>query len=68
MDCPFCGKPMIPGRMTAGGYQIRWVPEGVSTALSAFDSRRIVISPLSMSTKGKPAEICPDCRKVITDF
>lgn len=27
MKCPYCGKEMTLGRVTAGGYRIDWLPE-----------------------------------------
>ena len=68
MNCPICGKEMEPGRMTAGGYNIRWVPEGKSTLFSIFGDHTVTISGTSFSSKGVPAYLCPTCRKVIANF
>lgn len=68
MNCPNCGKEMEPGRMTAGGRPIYWVPEGESTLLAGFGDGAVTISGFSFSTKGTPAYICQTCCKVIADF
>lgn len=69
MNCPSCGKEMEPGRMTAGGYNIRWVPKGKSTTLfSMFDDQTVTISGTSFSSKGVPAYLCLTCRNVIAKF
>ena len=63
MNCPICGKEMEKGRLTAGGYWIRWVPED---GIDLMDS--ITVSRLSLIKKGVPACICQVCRKVIADY
>ncbi len=68
MTCPICGKEMEPGRMTAGGYNISWVPENESTFFHIFNDRAVTISGTSFSSKGVPAYICQVCRKVVADF
>lgn len=68
MNCPICGKEMKLGHMTAGGYNIRWVPEGKSTLFSMFGDQTVIISETSFSSKGVPAYLCSTCRKVIADF
>ena len=63
MNCPKCGKAMERGRMTAGGFSIRWLPEGGVHLLD-----KVMISRFSLSPKGVPAYICQACRKVIADY
>ena len=63
MNCPVCGREMAKGRLTAGGYWIRWVPEDGMDLLDA-----VTISRLSLVKKGAPARICQTCRKVIADY
>ena len=63
MNCPSCGKEMKKGRLTAGGYWIRWVPE---EGIDLVDA--VTVSRMSLSGKGKPAWICQTCRKVIVDY
>ena len=63
MTCPFCGKEMEPGRLTAGGYWIRWIPEG---GIDLMDP--VTVSPMSLRNKGTPAQLCQTCRKVIADL
>ncbi len=63
MNCPICGKEMEMGRLTAGGYWIRWVPEG---GIDLMDS--VTVSRLSLIKTGVPAYICQACRKVIADY
>ena len=64
MICPQCGKEMRVGRMTAGGYWIRWVSEEPAS----FPAERVTISPFSLSAKGVPAYLCDDCRKAIVEY
>ncbi len=64
MKCPKCGKEMEEGRLTAGGYWIRWLPaESVP-----FLTDHVTISPLSLSGKGVDADLCKDCRMVIAKY
>ena len=63
MNCPGCGKEMANGRLTAGGYWIRWVPED---GMDLFNA--VTVSRFSLSNKGVSAHICQTCRKVIADY
>lgn len=63
MNCPKCGGLMEEGRLTAGGFQIRWVPEGGHDLLD-----KVKISRFSLSSKGVPAWICRTCRRVMADY
>ena len=63
MTCPQCGKEMQKGRLTAGGYWIRWVPD---SGVDIFNA--VTISRLSLSGKGVSAYNCQTCRKVIADY
>ena len=63
MNCPVCGKWMEKGRLTAGGYWIRWVPED---GVDVFNA--VTISRFSLIKKGVSAHICQTCRKVIADY
>ena len=63
MNCPVCHKEMKKGRLTAGGYWIRWVPEGGVDLFHAVTIRRF-----SLCAKGTPAYICQTCRKLIADY
>lgn len=54
---------MEEGRLTAGGFQIRWVPEGGHDLLD-----KVKISRFSLSPKGVPAWICRTCRRVMADY
>lgn len=63
MNCPNCGKEMEKGRLTAGGYWIRWIPEG---GVDLVD--KVTISRFSLSSKGIPAYVCQTCRKLIADY
>ena len=51
MNCPACGNEMKKGRLTAGGYSMRWLPEDSLNEL--LD--KVVVSKASFSTKGVPA-------------
>ena len=61
MKCPNCGKEMEKGRLTAGGYWIRWVPE---EGVDLFNA--VTVSRMSLSAKGVSAWICRECRGVLT--
>ena len=63
MICPSCGKEMETGRLTAGGYWVRWIPEGGKDLIHAETT-----SPFFLRAKGVPACICRTCRKVIADY
>lgn len=63
MNCPQCGKELEKGRLTAGGYWIRWIPEGGIDLVDA-----VTVSRQSLRAKGTPAWICRTCRKVIADY
>ena len=63
ITCPQCGKEMQKGRLTAGGYWIRWVPEG---GMDIFNC--VTVSRLTLVKKGPAASICQACRKVIVDY
>ena len=63
MDCPDCQKEMEKGRLTAGGYWIRWIPEGGIDLMDAVTIRRF-----SLFAKGGAAYICQNCRKLIVDY
>ena len=54
---------MERGRLTAGGFQVRWVPEGGHALF-----HRVVVSRFSLSPRGVPAYICRTCRKVTADY
>ncbi len=64
MNCPACGNEMEKGRLTAGGYSMRWLPEDSLNEL--LD--KVVVSKASFSTKGVPAYICQTCRRVIAEY
>lgn len=61
--CPQCGREMERGRLTAGGFQVRWVPESGHALF-----HRVVVSRFSLSPRGVPAYICRACRKVTADY
>ena len=63
MNCPICGKEMEKGRMTAGGYWIRWIPEGCIDMIDA-----VTISRQSLFSKGIPAYNCQTCHKIVADY
>lgn len=63
MTCPFCGGEMERGRLTAGGYWIRWIPEHGMDLVDA-----VTVSRFSLRNKGTPAQLCPACRKIIADM
>lgn len=63
MICPFCGREMEPGRLTAGGYWVRWIPEGGADLMDA-----VTVSRFSLRNKGTPAFLCQTCRKLIADL
>lgn len=64
MTCPFCGKEMELGRLTAGGYWIRWVPEDGMDLVDAVTVARMTL----LGRSGVPAYFCQTCRKVIADL
>lgn len=63
MECPGCHKEMEYGRLTAGGYWIRWVPGKGIDLVNA-----VTVSRFSLSNKGVPAYICQTCRKLVADY
>ena len=63
MTCPFCNREMEKGRLTAGDYWIRWIPESGADFIDA-----VTISRFSLRNKGTPAYACQTCRKVIADI
>lgn len=63
MTCPFCGREMESGRLTAGGYWVRWIPAGGIDLVDA-----VTVSRFSLRNKGVPAHFCQTCRKLIADM
>lgn len=63
MICPFCGREMEQGRLTAGGYWIRWIPEDGMDLVDA-----VTVSRFSLRNRGTSAYLCQTCRKVIADM
>lgn len=61
--CPQCGREMEPGRLTAGGYWIRWVPQ---KGIDLVDA--VTVSRLSLRGRGTPAYVCQNCRKLVADY
>ena len=54
---------MEKGRLTAGGYWIRWVPE---EGVDLFNA--VTVSRMSLSAKGVSAWICRECRRVTAEY
>lgn len=64
MTCPFCGREMEPGRLTAGGYWIRWIPEDGADIIDAVTVARMAFLGRSSAS----AHLCQTCRKLIADI
>lgn len=63
MKCPNCQREMERGRLTAGGYWIRWIPEKGIDLVNA-----VTVSRFSLFNKGVPAHICQTCRTLVADY
>lgn len=69
MKCPYCGREMDLGRVSAGGHRADWIPEGKGLPLFAWSqSPGVELLKYSLSSKGTPAFRCESCRKVIIEY
>lgn len=68
MNCPYCGKEMESGHITAGGYRIVWTPK--SRRLSAIPGTddEIIQSFSLLGEMDNDAHLCRACRKVVVDY
>lgn len=73
MNCPYCGKELIPGFIYGGSYgvdhSLRWLPENKKPTLAAMELESETLSKNSfLSQPSVKAYKCAYCRKMIIDL
>ena len=66
MTCPFCGKEMVPGTLSAPIRRITWEPEREPLPF-VERIRRHMEESVSIPLPVKRAYRCAACRKIVMD-
>ncbi len=72
MQCPYCHKEMLSGRILGDRYVLKWMPDDKELILGtwAHDSIKL-LSGYMGSGMGRPylsAYVCDQCQKIIADI
>lgn len=76
VDCPFCSRPMRPGRIRARGYPTVWEPRYAPERAPLFDpfgqlsrgAHQVTPSGLrAMLRSFRSASLCDDCGALVVD-
>ncbi len=62
MDCPFCGKTMRRGGISADEGSLEWLTDGNEGPESGLEDRVLLTCAFSPEVE---AFYCPDCRQMI---
>lgn len=68
MNCPYCGRGMLPGYIYNGNQPMQWLPDGEKPSVLAFAAAEKGVSLLNRFTlRGYHAAAfyCENCKIVI---
>ncbi|MCQ1531794.1 PF20097 family protein [Lutispora saccharofermentans] len=73
MDCPYCGKGLIPGFIYGGSYgvnhSLRWLPETKKPTLAELELEGEVLNKNRFFSQPEvKCYKCAYCRKIIIDL
>lgn len=68
MNCPYCGREMLPGRLHNGKQPVQWLPDGERPSVFAFAAAKKGVSLRNSFGAGgyqAAAFYCEKCKIVI---